>query len=90
MQTVVSRLFLDELCAPLGDHHDGEIGVGVDDGGHDRRVADPQIVDAVDAHSLVDHGHVVRRRPHLARADTVIVAGVGRAREFFPVFVEVG
>src|SRR5215510_7879032 len=81
------RIFLDEICGALTDHHAGEIGIGVGDRRHDRGVTDPEIFHAVDTQMLVDDGHGVGYRAHFASADAVKIASVSGTGELGPIFV---
>ena len=83
----VLRQFLDEIRRAFADHHAGEIGIGVRDRRHDRRVADPEIIHAVYAQVLVDYGHTVGRRSHFAGADAVKITGVSGAGKLGPIFI---
>src|SRR5262245_54494004 len=81
------RIFLDEICGALPDHHAGEIGIGVGDRRHDRGITDPEIFHTVNAQMLVDDGHGVGYRAHFASADPVKITGVSGAGELGPIFV---
>src|SRR5579859_979855 len=59
-----------ELSGMLADHHDRGVRVAAGDGGHDRRVGDPEPVDAADLEGRIDHGALVGA--HAAGADGVV------------------
>src|SRR3984957_18274990 len=68
-----------ELSGMLADHHGRGVRVAAGDGGHDRRVGDPEAVDAADPQIRGHDGSVVRAHP--AGADRV-VDGRGAVAEF--------
>ena len=57
---------------PIGDtfrnHDRGGVGVGAGDVGHDRGIHHSQSLDPMHPTVLVNHGHGLRRWPHLARS----------------------
>src|SRR5580693_1875268 len=68
-----------EVSGVLADHHGRGVRVAAGDGGHDRRVGDPEAVDAADPQIRGHDGSVVRAHP--AGADRV-VNGRGAVGEF--------
>lgn len=80
----------DQVRALLGDHDDGRVRVTGRDLGHHRGVHHPEISHTVHSQLVIDDGHRILDRAHLARTGLVVLGTGVLPDGTLPVFLEGG